>query len=82
MITVTVDLVPHGHKPSTRPLKHVKIWNTGTGNTYKGNYKYEISDARSRVYREGSIEGFQRKSNDVLSLLSIVLEQEGYGQVI
>jgi hypothetical protein len=37
------------------------IVNTGTGNPTLGNYRIELRDAASRVWKTGHIEGFPRK---------------------
>ena len=77
MIAIEIDLVPFGVLEPKR-LKSIKIWNDGTGDHYTGNYKYEIKAGNGNVYRRGTIQGFKRRSNDVLKLLGIILKQEGY----
>lgn len=81
MITIKVDLVKYGIM-DPQPLKEIIISNDGTGDTFIGNYKYRIKDSRGKVYREGRIEGFRRRSKDVLYLLGLVLENENYIQTI
>ncbi len=62
MISVRIDIFPHGdhHRPIHRGT--VEIINDLTGTEDTGNYDVILRDERGRVLRCGRVEGFARQS--------------------
>lgn len=74
MIRITVELVPGGIEERKRVLGIARIWNTMTGTTTKGNYRFEIFAPTGRKVRTGGIVGFPRRSQNVWRLIKRMLD--------
>lgn len=82
MLTVTVDLSPHGREDLTRPVARFTITNTGTSDATPdtGNYKvngwYRHFDAPAEDFYFGvPVPQFQRIDRNVLELVYETLRQ-------
>lgn len=89
MIRVTVEMVPGGNPDRAYVMHVVEIWNkvstTVLSSGSRGDYGYRISrkitdDTKKITWQKsGDIEGFPRKSLNVMHLLTRVL-QSAYGK--
>lgn len=77
MIVVRIEMWPLGAKSRSRTLATAKITNTLTSSSNKlGDYKFEITlTNENKIWREGTIQGFHRKSKNVWYLLKLILEE-------
>lgn len=75
MIRVTVELLVRGSEENKRTIAVAEIANDGTGTLARGNYEYTLSTQGRgrRKFREGRVEGFERKRWNVWYLMSKVL---------
>lgn len=63
MIKITVELCPMGDETRACHLGTAKIWNEGTGDFSKGNYKFWFSrrGKPDSLWKKGRVEGFPRQ---------------------
>ena len=61
MILVKIELHPRGDASKAKELGRIKIGNTGTGTSTKGNYTAALFDKAKRRFRVVDITGFPRK---------------------
>jgi hypothetical protein len=75
VIRVTIELVPRGVESQAKVLHVAKIWNDGSGNLVRSNYKATLSTRGNRsIWKAVRVEGFQRKKLLAWDLLYRVLK--------
>ena len=88
MISIHIDLVPHGDENRRERIAEAKVWNTGEGTRERGSYRFRFWKKTERSAQEvglapvgeeeqtlfeGAVDGFPRKSYSVWELLKRVL---------
>ena len=77
MIRVTVEMIPFGDEAQKHTIAVGNIWNTGTGDSSTGNYKFNISRRNQPriIWKFGDISDFPRKKLNAWDLLYRVLKE-------
>ena len=80
MIRIVVELHPHGLSTKKRVIGRMEIWNDGSGDRKRGNYRFrwhngDLTDKRSRIHT-GFVRNFARLSRNVFDLLRLCLNAE------
>lgn len=75
MLKITIELIPHGNEEKKEIIAIGKIWNDGTGTKEVGNYQVRLykNGEPNKVWRSGSLEGFQRLTHGAWDLLCLAL---------
>jgi len=78
MLKVTIDLLPFGSKLGREEVGLIEIVNDGSGNEHVGNYNVKLfkrlNGKKGReVWRQGRVEGFERKARGPYDLLRLAL---------
>lgn len=74
MVAVTIDLWPFGYAQESKSLVTIAIWNDGSGDREKGNYKYRISHQLGTFYAVTAAEKTKIENPTALDLCDDVNE--------